>query len=475
MYDSFCHFRGAPRRWLYCAVGLMCVAWVGVCGAAVSQVTWFRTTAVPSPGLDSPDQTVNAVAAYCVATNMGLCTGAVCSGPQSPSCTLNSHSWVYTTWPTVSVTWNYTTGSGPHTTTDSTVTAVSTANNAVCPVSGTNEDVFTQWAANGSVCGADGCLYSASNPSFRVNSPPGTHYLTTMVSAGQVCASTQALVPSDTASPAGAGAPSVAAAPACQASSSGVVGCDAQSTAGPGCGSFNGDYVCVPALPSGGCVSFASGGTACVSTASAQPSGPAPNDGTPSSPASANGQVTYNTTTVNYFNAVTVAGSSIAPTTTSASNGGYAAGTGSTGGTGTGTGSCVDDSSCSSVSGGEACDVPPSCTGEDVYCSQLLQQFNTRCATEPTAAAIFGDTVPTVADINHNPGGGDGLDVSSALSSTGFLSGTCPADIPMDLGDWGTITIPLSTYCWVFELIGVAVMACAWIGAAKIVVGVNAT
>lgn len=465
------------RKLAYVLVALI-VSFVWKHAHAATTTTWFRSTALPSPGLQSPDAAVAAVAAYCQSTNMALCSGAVCSGPQSSSCTLNSESWTYTTWPTISVTWNYTTLSGPHTATDSSFGTTSATNNASCPVAGSKEDVFTQWAATGSVCGADGCLYTASNPSFRVNSPPGTHYLTSMLSAGQICSSSQSTTPTDT----GGGAapnPSVQPAPACQAGSTGVIGCDAQGPAGAGCGEFNGDYVCVQGIGAGQCVSFASGGVACTSSAAPEPTGPAPNNGTPGVAPTASGQVTYNTTTVNYYSASVVAGSSTAPTTTGATNGGYATGTGSTGGgsgstgdgkgnagTECGNGTTKSGTDCTSdgVSGGSTCTSPPVCTGDAVQCDQDFQSWHTRCATEGESdlVAAIGSTTPA---------SGTTVDATGLISTSGPVSGdagVCPAAPTVSING-RTLTLDWFTHlCEFAGYISVVVLALGYLVAGRV-------
>lgn len=94
-----------------------------------------------------------------------------------------------------------------------------------------------------------------------------------------------------------------------------------------------------------------------------------------------------------------------------------------------------------------------------------------RCQSPVAADDVFGSgQTPQVSQLNVS---GEGGDVSTMTDTSTFLSGGCLPDRVVNLGSWGSITLQLSQFCWVFQALGVMVMACAWIGAAKIVVGVN--
>jgi hypothetical protein len=116
----------------------------------------------------------------------------------------------------------------------------------------------------------------------------------------------------------------------------------------PGCGTVNGDEVCVAAIPPGSCQSYASGGVACtVPAGGSATSPPAPSvSGSPTTPAAPVGSITTTnssgvTTTTNYYSQSTVSSSGTpvgsAGTGTNVGNGGSGSGTGTgTGGSGPG-------------------------------------------------------------------------------------------------------------------------------------------
>lgn len=114
-----------------------------------------------------------------------------------------------------------------------------------------------------------------------------------------------------------------------------TVGCGSREN--KNCGEFNGDRVCVGAIPPGTCVSFESGGVACVQQGDGSPpaSPPAPNNGTTGTPAEPDGVVEAPTATGgvlvgHYYGPGTVAGSGSAPTV--GAPGGIPIGTPGTGG-----------------------------------------------------------------------------------------------------------------------------------------------
>lgn len=73
---------------------------------------------------------------------------------------------------------------------------------------------------------------------------------------------------------------------------------------------------------------------------------------------------------------------SSSPSSQSASAASASAGSASSGDSGGGSSSGAGSSSGSAVTGGGSCDEAPQCTGDAVQCSQLLQQWHTRCGGE---------------------------------------------------------------------------------------------
>lgn len=61
------------------------------------------------------------------------------------------------------------------------------------------------------------------------------------------------------------------------------------------------------------------------------------------------------------------------------------------------------------------------------------------------------------------------MDFASGLDQTNPWGGECPADQALDLGPAGHVTLPFSTWCSSFQLIGKLVLAVAVLGAAFIV------
>jgi hypothetical protein len=281
-------------------------------------------------------------------------------------------------------------------------------------------------------------------------------------------------------------------------SKSGVTAC---GVPGKNCGTFNGDQVCPTSLPPGTCQSFASGGIACTMAAGASsvPTPPGPNNGTTGTPAVPSGTVAANnstktvTTTTNYYSSSVVAASTAAaattPTGTNTGNGGTAP-VGGTGGDGkgnagtecgngmtsNGSGGCVGDS----ATGGDDCSAPPVCNGDPVECRILFETWASRCETLPAPDALIAQvglsrsTGPTGVVLGLNPTASSAEDVKAifqAGDTGGWLTRSCPADVPVDMGSYGTVTIPLSDKCWAFQLFGTLVLIIAYITAARIIVG----
>ena len=148
--------------------------------------------------------------------------------------------------------------------------------------------------------------------------------------------------------------------------------CSEGGTQGKSCGTFNGDEVCVSAVPSGSCVSYASGGVACtVSSSGAVATPPAPDNGTAGQPAPPTGTVSSSTggvvTTTNYYNTTTVTGSSGGVVTTPVAGGGNTGDGGS--GTSTGSGGSSNGSGPSAPNGD--CGAPNVTCGADGSVPQL--------------------------------------------------------------------------------------------------------
>jgi|HubBroStandDraft_1064217.scaffolds.fasta_scaffold15984_5 hypothetical protein len=327
------------RWWAWWVAGLVVLvgAWASPASAATQYLWYFNTCGAGTPctaaaGVSNP----GSLAATCQSTN--ACNGDAMSNVCVPTsaCSTSSCSAVLESFPGYDISCsgiytNPSTGAtSPWSNPAANILTYTTApGTQSCPASGAVEDIYSNAGATGTVCGSDGCLYSAQTPTYIVNSPPGYHYLQTVTSQGTQCSQSAATVPSSPVVPLSQGTQ-----PQCGAGASGVVECDAQPQAGAGCGSFNGNWVCVSAIPNNSCVSYASGGVACASDALAEPSGPAPNNGTAGVAATATGSVSYNSSTVNYFEASVVAGSSSAPATTAATNGGAPTGVGGSGGGG---------------------------------------------------------------------------------------------------------------------------------------------
>lgn len=223
-----------------------------------------------------------------------------------------------------------------------------------------------------------------------------------------------------------------------------------------GCGTFNGEYRCLPEIPSGACVTTAGGQAFCSASAGTPPK---PNNGVPGVPASpslnaatAQGGVTnnyqvFNTTTVN--NSV--------PGTGSGSSGGTGGGSGSTGGGGTG-------GTSGGISGGVGCDAAPSCDSDPVQCYIANQSWQTTCALARPS--------PEAADASISEGfGGDGSGLFQQIASFDVSeyfnpspsSASCPSDITIQLvGVFASaIVVPLSKWCTFLRLIGLLVLAAA--------------
>lgn len=228
---------------------------------------------------------------------------------------------------------------------------------------------------------------------------------------------------------------------------------------GKNCGTYNGDRVCVNVVPAGSCQTYSSGGMACVSA----PTPPAPDNGTEGQSAVPSMTVTENNVTVNYFNNTTV-NNSASPSTGA---GGGKAGEANPTKDGESSGSSSSGAS-GSASGGDTCSASPSCSGDSVQCAQLMQSWRNRCTsdTDITASQLGFSASSSLSSSS--------IDVAGSLDTSGFLGGSqCIEDMHVDLDFFGVIDVPLSQMCFIFQLLGFAIVACAGIAAAKIIVGAN--
>lgn len=250
--------------------------------------------------------------------------------------------------------------------------------------------------------------------------------------------------------------------------------------AGENCGYLNDSFVCLPKVGETKCAVFGDGGRVCGNSA---PTPPVPDNGTPGTVATpaATVQSTVNnvTTTLNYFNATQVAGSSRDPGSTGDNP--YDDGPGEGGECDPATEECGEGS----VTGGEFCSEEPICTGDAIQCAIVEQQWRNRCVASLTNDEKTAMFVGLPNDDIDGDGSSEGIaegmpgssdepiDILSDFDSDGWLGGrTCPAiynvDLPAAFG--GVINISLADACFFFQLIGSIVLVMAWFEAAKIVV-----
>lgn len=123
----------------------------------------------------------------------------------------------------------------------------------------------------------------------------------------------------------------------------------------------------------------------------------------------------------------------------------------------------------STVIGSGSCDAEPICTGSEVQCEILLESHRTRCS--PT----FSDSEAQAAT---GAGSADGSELGSTfaisgLDSTGWWSDrSCISDLSIDLGgSFGTVSVPLSALCGMFQVLGALVLAIAYFVGGRIVIG----
>lgn len=319
-----------------------------------------------------------------------------------------------------------------------------------------------------------GCVFQASGLSIGMSfTEPDPYWVVPALSTGQVCTESPSIPGSgDNYPPDSDGS--------CVAGGLGVTCLGAGTPAG--CGDVNGEIVCPETVPDGNCTFFGNGNLICSGDAG---SPPAPDNGTPGQPAAPDQTwQTHDPTTntsghVDIFGSGTVSGSS-GPVT----GGGDPTGAGVPGdsdgdgvpdnfpseeGEGEGEGEGYG-----TVSGGLDCDSPPETDGGDPVQNALLyQQWRSRCPETPSEAAAIES-----AGLSGVPTDGSGLlntsvDLTSSLDSSGFgLVGQCPVDLSLNLGPFGTVVVPVSEWCMLFQLLGNLIMIGAWYVALRMIVGV---
>lgn len=247
----------------------------------------------------------------------------------------------------------------------------------------------------------------------------------------------------------------------CKATSTDVY-CMVKNQNGENCGQVNGEWFCARSTQPGVCTSTQSGGAVCGSnrTDGKTETPPGPDNGTAGTPATPTASVKDDVTgrVTNYYNSTTVNGSTAS---SSSSSGGSSSS--SSGGS-----SSSSSSGEGTASGGETCEAAPACTGDAIQCALLNQEWRSRCSFSDYTKEELG------APVDGTDGSAltnETQDVSTLFSGITGAGGSCPADIPIDLGDWGTFTLGLEEFCWVFEAIGYAVLISAWLSAAMIVIG----
>jgi len=188
----------------------------------------------------------------------------------------------------------------------------------------------------------------------------------------------------------------------------------------------------------------------------------------------------------------------------------------------TGTGTGVEESTETSISGGGTCGIPPACVGADFDCQVVFQLWKTRCVDESKKLSDItncdapfqcsGDAIACGLAKSHyqltctpevNPAdlkqqidsqnAADGLvsldDVVASQESSGFvfddvkdlsndpafqidegsfLGSECPVDIPLDLGQFGVVSLPISDFCDLFAFIGFLIQLSATIAAVRL-------
>lgn len=131
-----------------------------------------------------------------------------------------------------------------------------------------------------------------------------------------------------------------------------------------------------------------------------------------------------------------------------------------------------DSPLCKTGSFGESCSGEPTCNGDPVQCATARAAWKTRCALEPTPAAVTaGQTV-----LDGDPAASDALKHTSVAMPTvdttgGGSSGSCPADRVVNIYGDQNLKVPFSSLCAAADLMRVALLAVAGFAAAMIISG----
>jgi len=235
---------------------------------------------------------------------------------------------------------------------------------------------------------------------------------------------------------------------------------------GENCGYFNDKYTCVDSIQPDKCQRNGDGSASCAAGA---PTPPKPDNGTPGVPAPPNNSVEACTGSnscqeINYYNTVTVTGSSRPMPTGSNPDGS---------GVVDGSGPVEEETPSGSASGGAGCDAAPVCDGDPIGCATLAQAWRARCVDAPSPTDLENTFGPATGEDGEFVGSetreiGDLLD-----SSTGWMgAGACIQDYSLDLGGMlPTVEIPFSEWCWLLEIIGIFTMLAAYVSGARIIIG----
>lgn len=269
----------------------------------------------------------------------------------------------------------------------------------------------------------------------------------------------------------------------CATNSNGVKVC----VTAPNCGTVNGESVCLGSAPTpGNCTSTPKGNVYCTATdwtGGGLNSPPAPDNGTVGDKANPDASIGGpqgssggssggsgggggSNVVVNQYGPCTLASSTNDQpplgSNVSCSGNGNGSSSGGSGGNGSSGGG-------DSLSGGTDCSSPPSCSGDAVQCYQATEEWNIVCAYQrPSDDSTTTDVdagltsaknagTPTSSVLQKS---GDDIDVSSWYSAQS-VSGCSVQDVTLNLGRAGSVSVPLSSYCSVFQDLGLLVLVSA--------------
>ncbi|HSI23790.1 MAG TPA: hypothetical protein VK959_12270 [Methylophilaceae bacterium] len=134
----------------------------------------------------------------------------------------------------------------------------------------------------------------------------------------------------------------------------------------------------------------------------------------------------------------------------------------------------------SKTSGGGSCETPPASEGDAIQSAILMQAWHTRCESRKTNTALGegSELALELAQVGEDAMNGEDfvrgditetLDVSGQISQEKFLSsGSIPDKVITGLPMGKTLTIPFSLINPYIEYFGMAMIALAMLGAARI-------